>query len=100
MRQVKTVYCLMMISAAMVLASVGGLLGIITAVLLLAGALPMLSVAQRRAAAHERERVLREVTNVIAPQDHQDSHQSAPATPDHQTTPRSVVKAPRALDRS
>jgi hypothetical protein len=41
MRQVKTVYCVVVISLAIILASIGGLLGIITAIIVLVGALPM-----------------------------------------------------------
>jgi hypothetical protein len=41
MRQVKTVYCVVVISLAIILASIGGLLGVITAIIVLVGALPM-----------------------------------------------------------
>lgn len=47
MRQVKTVYCIVVISVALILASVGGLLGIITAIIVLLGALPMFQAIEQ-----------------------------------------------------
>lgn len=49
MRRVKTIYCIVVISIALILASVGGLLGIITAIIVLAGALPMFRAVGRAA---------------------------------------------------
>lgn len=49
MRQVKTVYCIVVISLALILASIGGLLGIVTAIIVLAGALPMFRAVKRAA---------------------------------------------------
>jgi hypothetical protein len=49
MRPVKTVYCIVAISIALILASVGGLLGIITAIIVLTGALPMFNAVWRTA---------------------------------------------------
>lgn len=41
MRQVKTVYCVAVISVAVILASAAGLIGWVAAIIVLAGALPM-----------------------------------------------------------
>lgn len=49
LRRSKTIYCVVMISAAVVLATTAGLLGWITAVLLLSGALPLFSAVRQAA---------------------------------------------------
>lgn len=74
LRRVKTIYCLSIIAVAIILASHGGILEWAASIAMLAGALPVLRKAQRLAAAHERERVLREVTAAVVSPEHRDSH--------------------------
>lgn len=51
MRRIKTLYCVAVIAIAIVLSCTGGLIGWITSIVVLAGALPMFRVV-RRASAH------------------------------------------------
>lgn len=50
MRRAKTIYCIAVIAIAVILASVGGLIGGIAAIVVLVGALPMFQAVKRASA--------------------------------------------------
>lgn len=67
-------------------------------VILFAISIAVLYEHVRQQSAHqERQRTLAAIIDLIAPQAHQDSPRSAPATQDHQTAPLSGEGVPRAL---
>jgi hypothetical protein len=81
LQRAKAIYCVVMISVAIVLACTAGLLGWITAVLLLSGALPMfktVGTAMKAATLHDVEqqaRLIADLTEPVQPpQPHQGQH--------------------------
>lgn len=78
MRQVKTVYCIVAISLAVILASVGGLLGVITAIIVLAGALPLFRAvgkAMKAATLHDVEQQAKLIADQTEPSQQLKQHQ-------------------------
>lgn len=68
LRRVKLIYCLMMISVAVVLACTAGIIGWITAVLLLSGALPVFRAVTGAAEMNGARSALKGFRDHLAPQ--------------------------------
>lgn len=89
LERIKNLYCIAVIAIAIVLDCTGEMIGWATAVVMLAGALPVFNCATRIAANQEKQRTLEAVTDVVAPPSHQDIPLSVPAVQDHLTSERS-----------
>jgi len=90
LERVRLLYCIAVIAIAVILDCTGGFIGWTAAVVVLAGALPLFNIGCQAAANREKQRTLAEVTDVVAPPEHQDTHQSGTAARDHLTSEQSA----------
>lgn len=96
LRRIKTLYCIAVIAIALILVDAAGVLGWVTAVVVLAGALPMFRAIQW----HERRRTLTRLAERAGLSlGHEDNLQFAVSDRDLLTAPQSAEATRAASDQ-
>lgn len=101
LRRVKVLYCVAVVSIAVVLVCAAGLIGWIVAIIVLAGALPMFGAIHQIGAHYEKQRTLTAITDLFVPTpDRLSSPEYERAAPGRRKAPSHDAGERRASHRS